>query len=412
VPLVAGALLAVAAQASAAGWTAPAAIPAGSGPAPIARPAIGADSAGVIVAAWRRGRGVHVTARYVGGPWAPPRRVAVAGDATSPRLVSTGAVVALAVVEGAGRRVRLLRWSRGLTPAVDGPRGGGARDLRPAALAGSEVVAVYERGGSVVWSARPFWSARPRSGPWTAPAVLFPGAASASLARDRRQAVLATALRPTSRGTVVVAALRRPGAPFGPRTAIRPLGPRWTIASAIGAIRPDGRTAVLLATRGRSGRGALLATVAGARQRPVRVSAAGVAIAGPAGVVVREAGGLVAVWRQVEAGGARLFAAREAGADGSTWEAPVALTRAGRVGAPALATARDGRVILVYAAGGAIRVRTLAPPGAPGGWSAARTISGRHSGCASPSIAFDADRTAIVAFSCAGGRRLLTVSER
>lgn len=410
--LVAATLLAVVGQAPAAGWTAPAAIPTGPGAAPITRPTIGADAAGVVVAAWRRGDGVHATARYVGGAWAAPRRVAVTADATSPRLVSSRATVALAVVARAARDVRVLRWERSLTPAVDGPRGGGARELRTAALSGSEVVAVFGRGGSVYWSARPFWSARPRRGPWLPGAILFPGAASAALARGRGQVVLATALRPSARGTVVVAALRRPGESFGPRTAIRPLGPRWAITSATPAIRPDGRTGLVIAARGPAGRGALLATVAGARQPPVRVSATGVRLAGPVAVAVRDPGGLLAVWRQVGRGGARLWAAREADADGAVWEAPVALTSSGRVGAPALATAPDGRTILAYAAGGAIRLRTLAPLGGPAGWSAARTVSGSRRGCASPSIAVDADDTVIVAFSCAGGRRLLSVSER
>jgi hypothetical protein len=50
--------------------------------------------------------------------------------------------------------------------------------------------------------------------------------------------------------------------------------------------------------------------------------------------------------------------------------------------------------------------------GGAGGWSAARTVSGARTGCAEPSIAVDADRTVIVAFSCDEGRRLLSASER
>ena len=180
--LAAGLVLTVAAPASAAGWTAPVAIPAGSGAAPITRPVVGATSASVVVAAWRRGGEVHAAARYVGGSWAAPRRIASA-SAGVPRLVSQGATVALGVVAGPGGRVRVARWTRGLAPVVDGP-GGGARDLRLAVLPGGEVVAVYRRGGAVVWSASPFWSARPRRGPWLAPARLFAGAASPALATD------------------------------------------------------------------------------------------------------------------------------------------------------------------------------------------------------------------------------------
>ena len=304
--LAAGLVLTVAAPAAAAGWTAPAAIPAGSGAAPITRPVIGATSTGVVVAAWRRGRAVHAAARYVGGSWSAPRRIASA-SAGVPRLVSQGATVALGVVAGPGGRVRVARWTRGLAPVVDGP-GGGARDLRLAVLPGGEVVAVYRRGGAVVWSASPFWSARPRRGPWLAPARLFAGAASPALATDGDRAVLATALRPTARGTEIVAALRRVREPFGPRTAIRPLGARWAITSATPAIRPDGRTGVVIAVRGPGGRGALLATVAGARQPPVRVSATGVRPAGP-----------VARWPSAIPGASSPPGARRAGAARVCW---------------------------------------------------------------------------------------------
>ena len=88
-----------------------------------------------------------------------------------------------------------------------------------------------------------------------------------------------------------------------------------------------------------------------------------------------------------------------------------ALTSSGRVGAPALATVPDGRTVLAYAAGGAIRVRTLAPVAARAAGARRGRSSGRR-GCAAPSIAVDADRTVIVAFSCDDGRRLLSASER
>ena len=404
---IGGFLLAVASGASAAGWTAPAVIARGPGAAPIARPVVRATSNGVVVAAWERGREVRFAARYVGGPWTAPRAIAVAGGAGAPRFVSQGATAALAVVAGPDARVRVARWSRGLIPTVNGPPGsGGARDVRLSVLPSGEMVALFRHRGAVAWSARP------PSGGWSRTAPLFAGGTSPALASDANRAVLATALRPTSAGTRVGAALRSAGETFGPTSTIRPLGPRWTITSATPAIRPDGRTGLVIAARGPSGRGALLATVAGARQRPVRVSAAGVRLAGPPAVVVRPVGGLVAAWRQVDRGGVRLHAAQEADAGGESWEAPVALTPPRRVGAPALENASGGRVILAVAMDGAIYVRTLAPAGGATGWSAARRVSGANRRCAAPSITFDAADRAIVAFSCDGGRTLLMVSER
>ena len=146
----------------------------------------------------------------------------------------------------------------------------------------------------------------------------------------------------------------------------------------------------------------------------MRVSAAGAALAGraPAALAVRPAGALVAVWRQLEGGGLRLHASLEGDPLGGSWEAPVALTPVTRrIGAPVMESAPDGRTILAYAMDGAIYVRALTPDGLQG-WSAPRRLSGANRGCASPSVAFDTGRKAIVAFSCGGGRRLLMVGER
>ena len=407
-------LLAAASPAAAAGWTPPAPVPSGAG-MPVAGPVVGATSDAVVVVAWRRGRAVVASARYLGGPWSRPRVVAVAGDSSPPAMASRGGTAALAVASGTGRGVRVLRWTRGLSPAADGPRGAGAYGVRLAVLPSGEMVVVARRGTGMVWSARRAsggWTARPRRGPWSPLTPLVGRGAAPALATDPEGTVLAVALRPSRRGTVVRAALRRPGEPFGPRSTVRPLGPRWRVTTATPAIRPDGRTALVMVARDRTGRGAVLATVAGAAQRPLRVSAPGVVVVGPVAARIRAPGGLVAVWRESAPGGTRLVAAQEVDADGTAWTSPVALTRPGRVGAPELARAPDGRTMLVYASGGAVRVRTLPAGGGPAGWSAPRTLSGRRSGCASPSLAFDADRKAVVVFTCAGGRRLLAVSER
>ena len=232
------------------GWTAPVAIPSGSGSAPISRPAIRANTTGILVAAWRRAHRVDVTARFFGGPWTRPRSIATTGDAAAPQLVSEAGTVALGVAAGSGRVVRVARWTGGLAPVIDGPPGAtGARGVRLAALSNHELVAVFGRGRDVVWSAVG------RHGAWSRTRVLFAAAAGVSLATGPGGAVLATSLRTSARGTSTVAALRSAGAPFGPASTSPPLGPRGSVTSVASAIRQDGRTGLVVGVRGGAGAG-------------------------------------------------------------------------------------------------------------------------------------------------------------
>ncbi len=404
--LCAGLLLVLASGAAAAGWTRPEAIPTGSATTPISRPAIGANATGVLVAAWRRGRDVYAAARFFGGPWSHPRRIATAADGDAPRVVSAGATVALGVVAGSSGTVRVARWEGAVTPVVAGPTGvTGARSLRLVALRSREVVAVFGRGRDVAWSGLA------QSGAWSPARRLFADAAGVSLAAGPRGDVLATSLRTSARRTSVVAALRSPLQPFGPASVSPSLGRPGSVVSVASAIRQDGRTGLVV---GLSRRGGLVALAAGAREKPVRVSAPGASIAGhvPAALALRRIGGLVTAWRQAEGGRLRLYSSRETDPGGGSWEPPVALSpRAARIAAPVIENAPDGRTILAYAAGGAIYVRTLTADGS-GGWSAARRVNGVARACTSPSVAFDTARRAVVAFSCGSGRRLLVVSER
>ena len=404
--LSAGVLLVLAGGATAAGWTRPAVIPTGAGATPLSRPAIRANTTGVLVAGWQRGRDVYAAARFFGGPWSRPRRIATAADGEAPQLVSGGATVALGVVAGPSRTVRIARWGGAITPAVGGPAGArGARDLRLVALRNREVVAVFGRGGGVAASALA------GRGAWTAPQRLFPNAAGVSLAPGPGGDVLATSLRTSARGTSVVAALRSARQPFGPASVSPSLGRPGSVVSVAAAIRQDGRTGLVV---GLSRHGGLVALAAGAREKPVGVSAPGASIAGrvPAALGLRRIGGLVTAWRQAEGGRLRLYSARESDPGGGSWEPPLALTpRAARIGAPVIEGAPDGRTILAYAVDGAIYVRTLTADGL-GGWSAARRINGAATACAFPSVAFDTARRAVVAFACGRGKRLLAVTER
>ncbi len=361
------------------------------------------------MAEWQRGRGVYVAARFFGGPWTPPRRIARASDAAPPRFVSDGRTIALGVATGGTGSVRVARWSGGLVPAVDGPHDATrARDIRLVALPNHEIVTLFRRGRAILWSAR---GAR---GGWSHARLLFRRAVGASIATDAGGAVLATALHAGARGVAVVAALRSPRQPFGPASSTRLLGPRGSVTSVASAIRQDGRTGLVVDVRAPSGSRGLIALPAGARQTPVRVTAPGARVAGggPAAVRLIPSAGMVAVWRQTGPGGLRLHAAREEDAGGGSWERPRPLTGpARRLGAPVMESAPDGRTILAYAVDGAILVRTLGRDAA-GGWSAARRVSARGAACAAPTIAFDTAGTAIVAFACGGGRRLLMVAER
>ena len=402
--VVGAALLAVAPGAVAAGWTAPVVIPTGAGGAAISHPAVRANATGVLVARWQRGRVVYAGARFFGGPWARVQAIARARDATAPAFVTRGATVGLAMASEPAGAVRVARWSGSLVPAIDGPRGGApAGEVRLTVLPNHEVVTLFRRSGSVMWSAR-----SPRR-PWTSPRVLFRDGTGGSVATDASGAVLATAVRHTAGGDVIVAALRSPGEIFGPSSTTRVLGPRGSVTSVASAFRQDGRTGLVVGTR--SG---LVALPAGARQRPVPITPAGTTLAGrtPAAIALRPSAGLVAVWREVEGGRLRLRSSQEDDTGGGSWETPISLSPPTRsLGAPVVESAPAGRTILAYALDGRVYTRILGVDAASG-WSAARLVSGANTACASPTVTFDTARKAIVAFTCGGGRRLLMVTER